>query len=350
MATNSHFVRGLTNPSGMAVVTMILTVVALAVACLLGLSSLMRSDYAPLLADSPTDHQLFVTAEVEKLSTVDDDRPLLAIIGASVTRSSFGRTSEIEQSAKEIAGDDFQVINFASGRQNLLEHLIFIGRLPNDRKTTIVLGVGPSRFTVTKDGLAEVVLNLRYGADSELFRDEAERLGLKLRPDTGWLLVDHYNFYLPRLWSIPKNFLRFAVGRRIEQNEREYVGTRKPEHFFRTHSESVIERFGDSDEALALNKELLIRTLNYVADQPNLEIVLVEHPINPRFIDEFLGRDRYMEHIDFMKKISDEHGVAYWTLGLDAELGDENFNDWAHISSAEAQRQLRTMLITRLAE
>lgn len=124
------FLRGVAQPSGLAVTTMIWTAVVLVPVSVIGLQHLMRSGYAKFLANDRTDHYLFVTSAIEKISHEKSNEPLLVILGASVTLSSFGRTVEIERAVEASTGEELEVVNFSTGRQSLLDSMIALGRLP----------------------------------------------------------------------------------------------------------------------------------------------------------------------------------------------------------------------------
>lgn len=329
---------------------MALTVTTLTLLFLVGVPILMRSDNAAILADNRVDHHFFATAEIERLTHSTDQRPLLAIVGASVTRSSFGRSKDVSASLSEALQEDYEVVNFSTGRQSLLEHLIFIERLPDDRDVTVALGLGPSRFTVGYERYENQVMSPRFGTGSDAFRTEAERMGIDPPRQTGWLIVDFYQFYIPRVLFVPKNIAKLLIGKSIRQDETEYVGRRKSEQAYRAHSDLVMSRFKNPGEDIQTNQELLVRIIKSVAERPNMNLVLIEHPIRPEFVENYLGRAAYAKHMASVSSLAQAHDVPYWTLGLEANLTEQDFFDWAHISSREAQSKLRENLVSKLEE
>lgn len=341
----TSFLRGLTSPSAWSVLSMLLTLALMAGAAIFLLPRMMRSDQAVLLADNPADHQLFVTAMLYRLEE-SDPRPLVAIVGASVTRSSFGASEAIEAALRERTGRDYQVVNLSTGRQSLLDHMQIIDLLPRDRPVTVVLGLGPSRLTRDLQDYAVALAQPRLGISAAGFDRALRELGLPAPRQTGIAVLDHADFYLARHRNIARNIAKFALGRTIAQNEAEYLGRSLDPEQFAEHSALVLSRFGRD---AAISRTLLDRLLDQVSARRNLSLVLVEHPINPRFIDGYLGRRRYQAHLDYMRRTAAAHGVPYWTLGLDARLAPDSYYDWAHIRSAAAQTRLRTLLADRLS-
>ena len=81
-----------------------------------------------------------------------------------------------------------------------------------------------------------------------------------------------------------------------------------------------------------------------------MKLVLVEHAVSPQFVDRYLGQDMYNEHLSQMDRFAKSNNIPYWRLALDADLGNDHYSDWAHISSLEAQSRLREALVQRTME
>lgn len=350
--TSSHFVRGLTKPTSLSVSVMALTVLFLAAVALLGLPDIMASRSAILLAAYPTDHDLFATAKLLRLNAVEDQRPILAIVGGSETLAAFGRTKDVHEAVLRATGTDYDVVNLSANRQSFLDHLRFIDRLPENRETIIVMGVGPVRFTRTKAHYQESIDDARFGFPSKAFDEEATRLGLKQKPETGFLVYDYPGFYLPRFRSFPYVIGRMILGARISQDEMEYVGFKKPPKEFDTHSREVMSRFENNsrDGTQPLAERLLIDIVARTRRNPRQRLVLIEQAINPAFVQKYMGQARYAEHLRYMQDFARKHQVTYWNLARDTHLGPDSYFDWAHINSAEAQHKIQRALAARVAE
>lgn len=350
--TSSPFVSGLTKPTSLSVSVMALTVLFLAAIALLGLPGIMSSPSAELLATYPTDHDLFATAKALHIGAAKDKRPILAIVGGSETLAAFGRTKDVHDAVMQATGTDYEVVNLSANRQSFLDHLRFIDRLPKDRETIIVMGVGPVRFTRTKAHYQESIDASRFGFPSKAFDEEATKLGLKQKPQTGFLAYDYPGFYLPRFHAIPYGLGRRILGARTSQDEQEYVGHKKPPKAFDTHSKEVMSRFVNNSRngTHQLAERILLDILAYTRHQPSQRLVLIEQAINPAFVQRYMGQARYADYERFMDGFVRKNDVAYWNLARDTQLGPESYFDWAHINSADAQHKIQKALAAHIAE
>lgn len=149
--TLRSFLRGLLTPSIVSTTSGILTACALGLAAVVIVPALLRSEHHALFSISPRDHELFVTSRLFRLASEESQTPAVAIIGASVTQSSFGTMAEITEAIDAAGGAPTEVVSLTSVRQNLNEHLLMIDRLPRDRPVVAVIGVGPLRFARTRE-------------------------------------------------------------------------------------------------------------------------------------------------------------------------------------------------------
>jgi hypothetical protein len=345
------FLAALTAPSGLSVGVMAGVAAALFLGLALFVQAVASTGRADLFATDPTDHNAFVSARIAGLSDRPGDPPLLAILGASVTRSSFGPTAEIARVLEARTGQGIEVVNLCTGRQPILSHLALIETLPKARPVTVILGLGPSRFTIDRASLQELYDGDYLAVSGLAERTLAREIGLDPGPATGVALLDDRIFYGSRTTALAKNLVRILLrGRPVQQDEEQWIGRRLSPEAFRIRSDLIMRRFDGAEATLAMNRELLVQTVAFVKSRPNLRLVLIEHPVNPDFISGYLGAARYADHLAFMRDFARAEGLAYWTIGLDLGLGPESFFDWAHIAGKEAQASLRAGLVQRLAE
>ena len=343
--------EGLVKPSALSVSLMLASLLVFILAFVFGSQQLMQAGQGHLFATNRYDSDAFVTSELERLKDIPTEKPLLAISGASVTYSSFGTEEEIARDYKARFGTDVDVALLSSGRMPLTSSIMILDHLPKNRPVIAVLGVGPSRFTMPSEEVTEPFTTTRFGTSSPAELELRKELGVPAQRETGFLVVDHGGFYIVRLWAFFRNVLRLAItGHGVIRDDERYIGLTASDRFKELRANAVVERFDHSDKARVLNEGLLEKAISLAKSRPNMQLYIVEHPINPSFVSEYLGEDRYARHLARMKALTARNDVPYWTIGKDLDLGESNFYDWAHISSEEAQGKLRRSLIDHLKQ
>ena len=307
-----------------------------------------------LFADGPTDHNAFISAKITRMRDDPSDVPLVAIIGESVTLSSFGTERAVAEAFRARTGQEVEVINLASGRQPILFSLMLIDRLPRNRPVHVVLGSGPSRFTMESDEVGALYGGGYFSVGSALEQRLARENGLTtpFTKGTGIAMIDHRVFFNSRAEAFARNLMKLALtGEAPRQNLDLYQGETTSPQAFRRRAIEVATRFMDADlnKSMIFNKDMFARSAALVESRNYMTLAIVEHPIHPRFVTEYLGPDLYRRHIADMRRFAAAEGVPYWTIGADLELGEADFVDWAHVSSASAQRDLRNALVDRMA-
>lgn len=343
----ASFWNGVMRPSALSTLTALITLITICVAGISLKQSGLDEHYAGFLARSPRDHHLFVTSQLEQLASQSDERPLIAIVGASVTLSSFGQTKQVADEVFSATGQDVQVVALATGRQNILEHLMIIDNLPANRPVTVVLGVGPSRLTWTKEDMQEAIAFDNFGVSSPNFDLVAQRIGLELPLRTGITALDHSKFYLARLQHLLENLLGRLTRGPIARSETQWLDRKMPDNERHERSKRVMARFENFDEKVPLNLDLLQDLITLAKERDNINLVLVEHAISPQFLDEYFGQEEYQDYLELMETVSERNSIPYWKLALDARLSNKSFYDWAHINDAGTQDLLRASLIQR---
>jgi hypothetical protein len=81
-----------------------------------------------------------------------------------------------------------------------------------------------------------------------------------------------------------------------------------------------------------------------------MQLILVEAPINPRFIREFKIYDFLSEHRALIRKFSSEHGVRYIVLSKLMHFREKQFFDWAHLKDRKAMRRASELIIEKVAK
>ncbi len=348
MPRRAAFLSGLTTPS----------LLSTGLALLFGLfvfSSLfflterfVGSPLAAYAAQGSRDHPVFASSDVVRLRALppEGQPPLLAIVGASVTRSSFGTEAEIEKAMLEATGQPVEVVILATGLQGLVEHISIIESLMTGRPTWFVLGLGPSRFCRTPEMIQEEILEPNLGFRSAEVRGYAEAAGLRPFESTGYFLLDNLSFWLARLPEILPNVVKGMP----EQAETTWRDRRMSQEKLQRRFRNAASRYARLDANFEDNLELVDRLVERLEAHPEVDLTIVENAVNPVFLRDWMGEDFYATYLDRMRDWTEERQVDYLTLALDEGFADEDYFDWAHVSSPDAISRLRAGLVAHLAK
>lgn len=341
-----QFRRGLVEPSGLSLVIALAAASAFLIVFFTLLVPGMVRDLDPgYWATSGTDHDAFTTAKLLNLSASEERDLLIAIIGASVTRSSFGTEKQIETAFTDRYGFAADVENLSTSRQSLWEHLAILRTIAGRRPTIAIVGIGPIRFTADEARMREIVENPRLGIRLPGLDEQAVAMGVDPPRRTGLYAVDNWGFLIARLDSLAVNLRRGP----IRHDEQPYLGREKRDwDAFAEHSRLVAARLKRFDANFDDNLAVLDSMQQKFGSRDNLQLAFVEHPVNPDFVDHFMRRGDYEDYLQQMQRWSAASGANYWRIALDQEIGKEHYFDWAHIRTAAAKERMRDDLIARL--
>jgi hypothetical protein len=341
-----QFWKGLIEPSGSSLLITLAVASAILIVFFTLLVPVMVRDLDPgYWATSGTDHDVFTTAKLLNLCASEERNLLVAIIGASVTRSSFGTEEQIETAFTDRYGIAVDVENLSTSRQSLWEHLAILRMIAGRRPTIAIVGIGPIRFTADEARMREIIENPRLGIRLPGLDEQAAAMGIEPPRSTGLYAADNWGFVIARLDSLAVNLRRGP----LRQKEQPYLGReKKDQDEFNEHSRLVAARLDRFDANFDNNLAVLDTMQQEFGSRENLQLVFVEHPVNPDFVDQFMGRGDYEDYLKQMQRWSTANGAHYWRIALDQEIGREDYFDWAHIRTATAKARMRDDLIGRL--
>lgn len=341
------FLNGLTSASVPSVVTAA-TVICAVFACtfLLLTPARLAGKTMGYLATNRSDYDAFVTSKVFALQASEDRRPLIALVGASVTRHGFGTERDIARAVREETGIDAEVQLLCTGRISLLDSAAIIDSLPAGRPTIVVLGVGPGRFTWSREDLAASYTTPRLGFRGPLSSDDARLLGLGPHDAGPIYFIDNQDFVLPRM----KFLLAHAIKGPVTIAENRYTGQHDTPRNFAARSKAVMERLEGFDANFETNAAILGGIVERAAERPEMHLVLAEEAVNPAFVEGYLGAGRRADYLERMTALAAELDVPYLRIPDDASLSADDFFDWAHLSSPDARSRMRALLVSDLAE
>ncbi|MCC2614877.1 hypothetical protein LJ739_01320 [Aestuariibacter halophilus] len=337
------FKRGLTNPSGLALsVTLAIPLGLLLWVMLWVNEAWFASDNHRWFADSAFDDATFVSARALTLGYSDPNRDKVIIVGASATRVAM-RPEMIRQRV----GDSAEIYPMATGRQTFWESQHLLSRLPQGSQGIVFVGLGPSRLTQPLDSLQDILNSPRVAFRSETFDNTLLAHGFTPRqPHTNYAL-DNASFLLARVPALLRNLVMgpptYSAG---------YLdGPAAKKRAYDRIAKRVAARWDDYDANHRHNLDALSDLIAFIRARSDMQIVLLEHPMNPAFEQEYLPAALRQKHQQLLTDFAQEHQVQYWQPASTLDFSTDAFYDWAHLRDREAANQYtRKVMQLALAE
>ena len=336
------FLIGLREPSSISVLSLCATAWAFVLFLFLVVDrDHVRDRGLDYLLDNPNDFDAYASVTALKLEAFAKAAPILVITGGSTTRD-VAVTRLLGDSFTRSGPEDVHMFKLTTRRQTLLESIAMLERIPTGARGVAVIGltVGTlSTFPASAKALRpEEVDSARYAFRSAAFDAELRRVGVKPRPVYGHYLLDNSPFFLARLGAIGSNLLTGSGPSYAESviRPRRRVTAQRWEVTGRRVSERLASYDENSDAAL----KALDRALQRLAAHTSIKPILVEAPINPRFLRDFGQVELFARHLETVQRFADERDLTYLRLNELAELEDPVFYDWAHEIDEQAVRRI----------
>jgi hypothetical protein len=349
MANVTAFFQGLrlgaTEPSAAAALWLLVTAAGLLLALFLGVDEdLVRDHGMDVLLDDANDFDAYASFRALELKVHDVGSPLVIITGGSTTRDAIF-TELLSADYANRATGPVAVFKLTTSRQTLLDSVAMLDMIPAGASGAAIIGVTPSMFAAfpmaTSIPPPPNIDSARYAFRSQAFDDELGRLGFEARPRYGHYLLDNAPFFLARLDAIAANLLRGAPvyeERRIRPSQRV-----RPE-LWDFRGGRVAQRLTDYGVGVDAGLVTLDRALQRLAARTAVTPVLVEAPVNPRFLREFGQTARFASHRSRLRAFAEERSLVYLELNALAGLEEPLFYDWAHIVDGQAVRRCTTVI------
>lgn len=343
------FGRGMVEASTASMLSMIGTTIALFVACTLCITetTVGRYELHRRLASSPRDDYVRTTGEAFQLKYDNQEDLCVVFVGASSLRESIHGTDEIDAAVQTRIGRPVDVYLLATPNQNYWEDLALAHYIPPDMRGVVVLSVSENRLSRTDDELRDRLANPRLPIDYRMLSGEARRIGQSVPQDDESGFLDYKSFYAERM---PFATLRSVFGP-IEWENHSYLGLEPIDdaRWNREIQKVKSLRLDHFESNADKNLHVIEAFIDRARQASDCQVVLLEAPCNPRFIDEVLGRERHEAFQAEMQEFADEHGVQWWSLNDEVGLKSDDFYDWSHLTDREVVRQYTDVLGSRLA-
>lgn len=336
------FIAGATEPSS-AALAIAAVVMALVAAWSVQQAEGFVAHYPELLAAGKGDDFSFITSATMDIAATKRDERGVAVIGASCLRAGTDEAM-IEQRLRQI-NPAVRVHNLTTGGQSLWESMAIADYIVPGFAGAVVLDTNPLRFARADDFLLEILREPRLGFRSPLLDELAADANLPTTSPTGVYAWDGRDYLRLRLVNVfPRLLLGSAVHRHdrltknLNQEQRERMAVRIT---------SELENYDEGVEVLlaALSKLAML-----LSRKNSTDIILVETPIDPHFVDNVIGRDFYDRHIERMRQFAQQHGIQFWELNRELALSERDFADWCHLNNTQAREGYSQLFSAYLAK
>lgn len=302
---------------------------------------------AGYLMGSPWDQYGYATAHTIQLEQANSAAPSVVVLGASATRHLFEDHREYAKRLAREVGRPVELHFLVTADQTVWESAAILDHVPERFRGVVLIGVQPSRLVSEYDQLAELMRWPRLGLRSPSMEEVARARGLEVRPLRGIYFLDNLDFLLARRYAILRNVLTgpqaYALhGRRID--------TRISPEEKAGQLERIGKRMAIWEAGHDENLELLARTIERLAERPDLEVVVFEAPLHPLVKRTY--PDGYARYRRMLEERVARLGVVYVDLGASAALRAEDFHDMWHLSRGGGRERsedvLAELLVPRL--
>jgi hypothetical protein len=334
-----EFVAGATRPSRYAVITILLLNVSFISAFIVFVTPENMSSFLPSYLATSGSFDEHATGAAFRLEKEDSGRLLVVALGASAIREALDGEDLNAEFERRLARP-VSVYGLATGSQSLYDSIAFAERIPSGSRGIVVLGMGPSRLTKPKSHLEEIIKAPRLGFRSDAVEEMARSSGIEVPGRTGLYPVDNIRFFAPRLTTLA---LRL-VGNN-PQSRRAHLYLEHPalggKQWLKS-SRGIAKRLERYEENARHNLELIDRLVAVVKARTRMEVVIVEHPLNPRFVREFATTEFVERHLQLVEAAARRLGIQHLDLNRLAGFGEPEFYDWCHLRNRAAIQRCAT--------
>jgi len=303
------------------------------------------------LAGSARDAESHATWKALSLSRRPSTKPLLVVLGSSITATAYADEEALATELKNATGQEWDVAILATALQSALDQLTLLeavlGQAPGPA-TPVVIAIGTSPM---RDG---------YAAREILAREELGRLGLRSgwadavvrargatpRPRNGWYLRDN-DLYVVN--NARMALMRFLTGKAAPRNFASLAPPAPPPGGAKRRANLarriIASKISPDPFNAGIQRDLAARLAAY----PSARLVYIDEGINPSFLaaDGLTGFDTdYRAH--FASQAS-AMNVPFWQISREVGASSQDFVDELHIRSAFVQDSFRKALARRIA-
>lgn len=342
----SAFMEGLTRPSLPAACLTIVLASAMLWSATWIVTPTFFADHAGYFAPRPQENYTFTTAKAILAGRAPRDQLAVTIMGASAHREGISSDAKMTQLLHQGSGLPIRFNNLTASALSQHEIVALCDQLGEGYQGVVVIGCSIFRMARDPDERVEWILRPRVGVTSAWLDDEASRMNVERPAPTGWYFIDQAGFLGVRLPYLFRNLVRGPIKPRTHS----YIDMDAiDEQQWDERVEAVRALFRSPDRPDPGDIEAMwLRLRDRLRSRGPVEIVLLDAPTNPRFIEQAVGTDVFAAYQSRMASFADEHGLHYWNLNEESRLEPGDFFDWVHLSSTDAQERFTKALANRL--
>ena len=293
--------------------------------------------YPELLAVGKADDYPFVTAAAMDVAATKVPRRGVAVLGASCLRAATDEAL-IENELRQTGASD-QVFNLTSRGQSLWETISIADYIVPSFGGVVIIDTNPLRLSRGHDALRRRMSEPRLGFRSPILEEIASNANIHATPATGYYPWDNREYLRSRLANLFKNLL---LGPVVHEHSR--LAENVDEDKLDWMSERITQQLESYEEDVEVLLEAISTLASRLSRENATEIILVEPPINPDYIDTGMGRDFYARHMDRMRRFAKEKNIRFWELNGELRLVESNFADWCHLNNTQAREDYSQLL------
>jgi hypothetical protein len=338
------FLGGLLRPSRLALSSSLLVCAA----GFAGLALLITPErfvrHHGYFAEATSDSDVFLSAQALELarSRPAELGPSVVLIGGSSLMAAVSYQDLVER----LARDGRRCIPLWSLGQSVLDSLTVADAVPPGLDGVAVFAV--SMLEMARgviDDPERVLSEARLAFDSPTREGLLEAAGVEPERHTGVFFWDHRRFFLPRLRPL---FWNALVSGPVERRWDPWTGAPTDDEKLRLVGRRVRRA---TDQGLMAHREECLAAYAAVGrrlrEGGSLRVALLETPLSPTVVEEYLGAEVLAEHRERMRAFAAENGFEFWSLGDEAGLESGDFKDHTHLSSARARQRFTELLAER---
>jgi len=339
----SALLQGLIKPSLLSLIITCITVLTVTGAFLNFSKPSFIAHRAELLAAYNDDDDIYITSTVLKLQLENSTPPSIYMVGDSALREVILEDDLALQLRK--SQKNYRIVELLSGRQTLLESMAIIDNINEDANGVIILGVSPKGLTFSESEYISAASGKRRGFTSAALAEFLTAKGQTSYRITNIHGLDNINFLLPR-------YLKHV----LTGNKKKI---RRVTHHFKDEdpmspdtvaisAKRYLNDIFQSDKKYDFNASAGIAALNTIIEtidgNEQLQLLLIEKPLNPYFTDTYPGQDLINQYQSLIEEFSHLNKVNYLDPTDSFEYNPLDFADLVHVTGGTTSNRYTSLV------
>jgi hypothetical protein len=341
-----EFWNGLIQPSAGAIVLAF----ALNIALFVGLTiwvdaSFFKTDFAWYLATRDLDLDVYTTVDAMRMSQRQSDDPLVVVLGASATIDSVDGEL-LERSLHEITQRNQTVYKLTTGGQDLWDSMMLAGAIPKGSRGIVAIATPPGRFVDGRKTLESLAISPRIGVPSPWLDEELGHYGIETPYRTGIYLIDQDKFLCARVPFLLRNLVTGPIPR----SEMPTIG-KEPmsDEKWEERTPPLVKGLNLWPTNVEDNLQVLARLIAHLRETTEVNVLLIEPPVNPRLLREPGMDELFHRHRQRLQAFSASHDLPYVDISEEIGVIEDDFRDWFHLRNEETAAEYTVRLAGHMA-